>query len=186
MNQYTRAGILAACTITLAACGASAPSADTAPAVAVTTIATTTTTSPATTQAPSTEPASTEASTSAAAVAPADVSPAFIAFAEVHRELVSDWSADLSAFGDEALDYIDDVSKAPSAVSALESSTLLSEAIGPGETDPDLMLVRKFATGMSSAIAFAADGDQSAAMSVFVQLQAGSQQLTPILEQLQA
>lgn len=182
-NRCTCAGIAVALALTLTACGATSetePIAD----VTTTTPQITTIVPSAVAAAPATDaPATTELATDTAGPAG---SLAVAAFADANRELVTEWSANLTAFGDEALDYIDDVSKAPSATPANESSALMIAAIGPNQTDPDLLIVRKFADGMSSAITYAADGDQSAAMSVFIQLQTDGELLTSVLAQLEA
>lgn len=193
-NSQTRAGVVAALTLTLAACGGGTSSSESEPVVDVTT-----TTSKITTIAPSpaaATPSTTEAAaipvaaaadaSPVAAIAPVDVSPAVAAFAEDHSALIADWEASIAAFGDEALDYIDDVSKAPSATSARESSDLVVDAIDPDTDDPSLMIVRRFAAGLSSAVTYAADGDQGAAMSVFLQLQGDAETITTVLAQLQA
>ncbi|MFK7919206.1 MAG: hypothetical protein AB8G14_14115 [Ilumatobacter sp.] len=142
---------------------------------------------------------STEASTTASPVgspttAPTPVavtaeiapSPEVAEFASTNRVLVDEWSTHLNAFGEEALDHLDDVSNAPSAMSLLDESEAMIAAIGPDVDDPTLITIRTFADGLANAITFAVDDDQNAAMSVFLQLQGDAESLTTALDQLQA
>lgn len=112
--------------------------------------------------------------------------PALEAFADTHGELVTEWSATLTAFGDEAIDHIDDVSTAPSAAAAAELSDELATAIGDAPNDDVLVTLKSFAQGVSTAIGFAVDGDQESALSVFLGLQTQSDTLTAILDHFEA
>lgn len=148
-----------------------APSETTPTPVDVTTIPTPVTTEP---------PVETDAATSA------EMTPELAAFAEANGQLVEDWSTQLSAFGEQAIDLIDDVSAAPAAVTVAELSDELVDAIAPDATDPGLVTLRAFAEGASLAIGYAEAGDQDAALSVFLGLQTQADALTAVLDQFDA
>ncbi len=114
------------------------------------------------------------------------MTPEFAAFAEANGELVNEWSEQLSAFGEEAVDHLDDVSKAPFATSVVELSADVVEAVDADATDPGLITLRAFAEGISMAIGFAADGEQDSALSIFLGLQSQSEALTAVLDQFEA
>ncbi len=115
-----------------------------------------------------------------------ELTPELAAFTEAHGDLVGEWSTQLNAFGDEALEHLDDVSTAPAAASAAELSDQMIAAVGDGATDDALLTLHGFATGISTAIAYSADGDQDAALSVFLTLQAHADELSAILDRIDA
>lgn len=100
------------------------------------------------------------------------------AFAVEHAALVIDWSAQLEAFGAEAMDYLDDVSTAPASPDVLSLSGQVIDAVGVDATDPGLVTIRDFAAGMAEALELSADGDQTSALTTFLELQGQSEQLT--------
>ena len=191
------AAAVAALMLSAAACGGSespAGSADATLAPSDTTAspntdapATPATITPATiTPATSAAPTATDAAIETAPPTVAEATAEFMAFAETDGQLVNDWSTQLNAFGEQAIDLIDDVSAAPAAGPLTELSNELVEAIGPATTDPDLVTLRTFAEGASLAIGYAVADDQDAALSIFLGLQSQADTLTAVLDRFDA
>jgi len=138
------------------------------------------------TPATSAAPTATDAAIETAPPTVAEATAEFMAFAETDGQLVNDWSTQLNAFGEQAIDLIDDVSAAPAAGPLTELSNELVEAIGPATTDPDLVTLRTFAEGASLAIGYAVADDQDAALSIFLGLQSQADTLTAVLDRFDA
>lgn len=107
-----------------------------------------------------------------------------MAFNDAHHQLVDEWSTQRNAFGDEALDHLDDVSQAPASPQLTTLSDDLAATIGATSADPGQVTIRSFAEGTSSAIAHATDSDQDAALSAFLGLQAHADTLPAVLDQI--
>ena len=115
-----------------------------------------------------------------------DATPALVTFGEAHGDLATEWSTQLEGFGDEAIEHLDDVSAAPSAATVADLSDQMIRAIGDDATDAGLVTLRDFATGISTAVAYSADGDQESALSVFLTLQSQADELTAVLDEIRS
>lgn len=191
--RLVRSGLAAATLVAgLSACGGGGdePIADAAPAVTDAPVS-----DSSATESPVTEPGieapvvtdapvADEANLGADAAAAVEMTPELATFRDENSALVDAWSDQLAAFGNEAFEYIDDVSRAPAAPATKELSDELVAAIGTDTADPGLVTMRDFATGMSTAVTHSVDGDQDAALTVFLELQAGQQQLAAVLDVL--
>ena len=124
-----------------------------------------------------------ESDTANASATSIELTPELEAFALENSELLSEWSAQLTTFGTEAVDNLGNVSAAPSAARLLELSDEVVAAIGAEATDPSLVTARDFASGVSTAINQSIDGDQEAALTTFFDLQAQAEALTETMDQ---
>ncbi len=169
----------------LSACGGgteAAGSATTPPVAADTAV--TIQTSTTTTEPPATlVPAATDAPVTTDAPVAIEMTPELAEFAASNSAVIQDWSAQLVAFGAEAMDHLGNVSEAPASSALLDLSDQVVAAIGPETTDPGLTVARDFASGISTAITQSIDGDQEAALSTFLALQAQADELTVALDQ---
>lgn len=146
-------------------------------------------TEPATTEPAITEPTTTEPPADDAGLvidgepAAMQLTPELTTFADENRQLLEDWSAQLTAFGDEAMDHLENVSEAPAAPGLRDVSDQVADAIGPETTDPGLVAARDFASTISEALTYSANGDQETALTVLFELQDQRDTVSATLDQ---